>query len=348
MPSIRTEASELAVGFGILQLDPSQQLHPDEIDKYFEGSLSREKYTDFLQEYPGKENLHLRMHRVGSKLRSAEPLFASVSSLRWAGPDRQAATATASSDLLVANTPVSVKAISNVVANPSPHNLLYNLPSGLAFAKNEQNWYLHQDPTGFQALYKYVRGSHSQLSHLPATIRDFEEKASSSDRKLVQGTIKNYSAGQRAQFQNLYISMCHNVARKSADAFNFRISTSLNSTSKSAVIEYLMKWFFRLDSISYVLCGIDGSSEFGVRIPSITQWKSEWNLNSLDAAPDLKRRQSVVDFELKFSNRSSQVTSSAAFHTELRCSHSRFCGSPEAKLYKEFHWRDLPIFQSLL
>ena len=348
MPSPRTEASELSVGFGILLLDPSSPLQQHEIESYFEGSLSSEKYRDFLQEYPGPRNLHVRMQRVGVELRNAEPLFGSVNSLRWAGPDRQATTATASADLLVANTPVSVKAISNVVANPSPHNLLLNLPSGLAFAKNEQNWYLFQDRAGFQALYVFVRASHPRLTHLPPTIQDFEENASSNDRKLVQRTIKDYSPDQRRQFQRLYISMCHNVARNSADAFNSRISRSLNGTSRSAVTENLMRWFFRLDSISYILCGIDGSNEFGVKIPSITQWKSEWTLESIVAIPDLSRRQSVVDFELKFSNRSTQLTSQAKFHTELRWSHGRFCGSPEAKLYKEFHWRELPIFQRLV
>jgi len=348
MPTLRTEASELAVGFGILSLDPLTELQPYEIERYFEGSLSSRKYQDFLHEYPGKNNLHSRMHKVGLELRKAEPLFSSVKSIRWAGPDRQAATATASSDLLVANTPVSVKAISNVVANPSPHNLLINLPSGLAFAKNEENWYLIQDPSGYQNLYAFVRNSSMQLSHFPNSIEEFERIASSTDRKTFQRIIKDYPEHKRKQFTRCYLDMCHTVASKSAEVFNTSISKSLQSKSKSTITENLMRWFFRLDSNSYLLCGIDGSNEFGVRIPSITQWKSDWTLDSITASPDLSRRQSVVDFELKFTNRSNHESSVARFHTELRWSHGRFCGSPEAKLYKEFYWRDLPIFIPLV
>ena len=129
---------------------------------------------------------------------------------------------------------------------------------------------------------------------------------------------------------------------------NSSITRSLSSRSRASVIENLLRWFFRLNSISYLLCGIDGSNEFGVWIPSVTDWVSKWSLDSIVASPDLSRRQSVVDFELIFSNRSNQDNFAARFHTELRWSHGRFCGSPEAKLYKEFYWRDLPIFRRLV
>jgi len=348
MPTLRTEASEISVALGILGLHPHDALTQPDIRRYFSGTLSWPKYQDFLSEYNRREHLHSRMHRVGTKLRNAEPLFSHVDALRWAGPDRQASTASAPADLIVANTPVSVKADSNVVANPSPHNLIYNLPSGQAFSKNEENWYIEQDFNGFQLLYDFVRRSHPSLSYLPANAIDFEQGASLQDRNLVQSVIRNYSDHERHKFIQIYLSMCHTVAQRSADAFNSRISASLNSKARVAVTEYLMRWFFRLDSVSYLLCGIDADQEFAVRIPSLTQWKSEWLLDSIRAVPDLSRRQSVVNFKLHFIDRNNQRSFTAPFHTELRWSHGRFCGSPEAKLYKDFHWRDLPFFNILV
>lgn len=348
MPSLRTEASELAVAFGILGLSPQQPLDDDALQARFQGSLSSSKYAAFLGEYAAKPDVHPRMHKVGKQLRANEPLFSQVDSLQWAGPDRQASTATASADLVVANTPVSVKAGSNVVANPSPHNLILNLPSGQAFAQNEANWYIVQDLPGFQALYEYVQSSDSSLSHLPGSVEAFEKMATSADRDSVQEVIGSYSMPQKQRFIDLYLAMCHTVSAKSATVFDEQIDASFASKSKSAVIENLMRWFFRLDSVSYVLCGIDAGDEFGVRIPSITRWKSQWSLDAIAANPDLARRQSVVDFSLEFTKSNNGTTHVTKFHTELRWSHGRFCGSPEAKLYKEFQWSQTAFFEPLL
>lgn len=348
MPSLRTEASELAVAFGILGLDPQQPLDEDALQARFQGSLSPSKYSDFLGEYAARAELHPRMHSVGTQLRANEPLFSRVDSLQWAGPNRQASTATASADLVVANIPVSVKAGSNVVANPSPHNLIINLPGGQAFSQNEANWYIVQDLAGFQALYEYVRHSDSSLSYLPRAVEAFESIATSADRDRVQEVIRSYTKPRNRRFIDLYLEMCHTVAASSAAVFNEQIAGSFGSKSKMAVIENLMRWFLRLDSISYVLCGIDAGREFGVRIPSITQWKSSWSLDGIRAEPDLGRRQSVVDFSLDFSKANGEAAHAGPFHTQLRWSHGRFCGSPEAKLYKEFHWAQNAFFEPLL
>ena len=348
MPSLRTEASELAVAFGILGLNPQQPLDEHTLQAKFQGSLSASKYDAFLSEYAARADVHPRMHIVGRQLRANEPLFSQADSLKWAGPNRQASTATASADLVVANTPVSVKAGSNVVANPSPHNLIINLPAGQAFSQNEANWYIVQDLPGFQALYEYVQGSDSSLTHLPPSVENFETKATSDDRDRVQEVIRSYTKTQRQRFADLYLAMCHAVAANSAATFGEQIAASFASRSKTAVIEILMRWFFRLDSVSYLLCGIDAGGEFAVRIPSVTRWKSQWSLDAIAANPDLARGQSVVDFELKFTKSDDGTTNTASFHTELRWSHGRFCGSPEAKLYKEFQWSETPFFERLL
>ncbi|OGO17258.1 MAG: hypothetical protein A2Z14_08670 [Chloroflexi bacterium RBG_16_48_8] len=300
MPTLRTEASELSVAFGILGLDPTTHLTEVELEHHFQGTLDRSKYDAFLLEYSKRHDLHSRMRRVGRQIRNAEPLFSQIDTLQWTGPTRQASTATASADLIAANTPISVKAISNVAANPSPHNLIYNLPGGQAFTQHEDNWYIVQDRSGFQALYSFMRNSSPSVSYLPTDVAVFEATATRVDRMAIQHAIKLYGNQQRRHFTHYYLEMCHRVAEWSAQAFNSRFCQSMQGRSRSAVIENLMRWFFRLDSVSYIMCGIDSRQEFAVRLPSLTEWKSSWRLTQMTASPDITRRQSIVDFELTF------------------------------------------------
>ncbi len=105
---------------------------------------------------------------------------------------------------------------------------------------------------------------------------------------------------------------------------------------------------FGLDAVPYVLCGINSNDEFGLQIPSLTDFKFKWELTTIHALADLNRRQSVVGFRLEFNSKSGHLRHVANFHTELRWSHGRFCGVPEAKLYKDFHYYELPFFQRLI
>ena len=347
MPSLRTETSELAVAFGILGIDPEQELTEDQTETFFEGTLSRDKYSDFVSEYP-RNIVYRRMHQVGRDVRSNVSLLQHIESLRWSGPARQASTISAAADLYVANVPISVKAKSNVVANPSLYNLIHNVSLGRTFSKNEDHWYVEQDPSGYQTLYSFVRDTSPGLVHLPVQVADFERRASADDRRFIRQIITSYSDATKRTFQNLYVNMCHRVARSSSGLFNQNIATSMESRARTATIEYLMRWFFRMNAIRYILCGIDGADTFAVEIPTLTEWKAAWNLSNITSSPATNRRQSVVCFHLIFERRETGESHTTQFHTELRWSHGRFCGAPEGKLYKDFSWVEVPFFRSLI
>jgi hypothetical protein len=58
-------------------------------------------------------------------------------------------------------------------------------------------------------------------------------------------------------------------------------------------------------------------------------------------------KQSVVDFILTIRENSTRQDRSYKFHAEIRWSHGRFCGNPEAKLYKDFPWRAVSFLETL-
>ena len=249
MPSAKTETSELSVAFGILGMDPTHIYSQFEINQRFDGTLSEEKYNAFREEYKRKTELYERLLRVGQTMSIKHTPFGQACVVQWTGPFHQASTTSVAKDLLVANTPVSVKTESNVVANLSPPNMMVNLPGGTAPSSREDNWYLTTQPYEFQKLYDFVRGMSPELQGLPKDIRSFEEQASRDDRKRIQKILKGCTESERKEFTNRYLELCHRVAEKSADLFNQNLKASLSTGARRAVLENLMRWFFRLNAV---------------------------------------------------------------------------------------------------
>lgn len=130
MPTEKTECSELSIAFGVLGIDNPVNMSIDQIKFSFEGTLSQAKYERFKFEYnnPTNKKLYSRLYELGEMLRRQHPLFNNVISLQWLGPQKMARMSTGAQDLLVANTPISVKAESNIIFNFSPHIFLVAFP----------------------------------------------------------------------------------------------------------------------------------------------------------------------------------------------------------------------------
>ncbi len=350
MPTPRTEATEIAVGFGLLNSVINNRTN-DEIKTLFEGTLSYDKYLEFVKEYERDLEKYQDFYTVGNLLRENYPLLSNVEHIRWTGPERQAGIVGIAQDLLANNIPISVKDNSNVVLNPSPYNLFEIIPSGQLHAASSSNWYIESDYSAAQAVYSMVR-ERGKLYNLPSEYSVLEKKATPADREEIQGTIKKFQEldnnGIFKEFNDLYVRMCRNVAQTSADQFNSILAKTLQTHIRTAVKDNIIKQFFRINSVNYVLAGIEKNNQFAVIIPGLTKWKQNWNLSSVLAVPQLKRRQSVVRFEVEVENRQTHDRYNLQFHAEVRWSHGKFCGNPEAKLYKDFDLHDVPFFENII
>lgn len=96
-----------------------------------------------------------------------------------------------------------------------------------------------------------------------------------------------------------------------------------------------------------MLCGLDGKVDFGVILPDITTWKRNWGLKQVIAQPGLSREQSVVNFEVVVEDKGKRKEYSLPFHAQVRWSRGKFGGNPEAKLYKDFVWTDVPFLPQI-
>jgi hypothetical protein len=250
--------------------------------------------------------------------------------------------------LLVANTQISLKAESDIVNNFSPAHLFISIPQGSSSPDRSENWYLQTDPDGFQELYDSTK--EIQLDRFPASfpssVKEFERIASRNDRKELAKGIDKLEGEARDTFEKARIKMCHKVASVSAQMFNEYLQVSLNSSSKNSIIDKIVKDLFRLDSVEYIVAGVSDGKEFAVKVPSIDDFRQEWEIKSIKAVADLSRKQSVVNILVTYKNKVDKTAEyTNKFHVEIRWSHGKFCGSPEAKLYKDFKWYDVAFMQ---
>ncbi|MFZ2096785.1 MAG: site-specific DNA-methyltransferase [Anaerolineales bacterium] len=348
MPTEKTECSELSVAFGVLGIKHPLMLSSDQVKRLFEDTLSQEKYNRFKIEFknPPNTKLYARLYELGKMLREKHSLFTSVESLKWLGPQKMARVGSGAQDLLVANTPISIKAESNVVFNFSPSHIFTSIPQGLPPADRSENWYLIAAPADFQSLYSGIRDI--RLSHFPESIEEFEKEALKDDRKELQDEINKLSSEAKSKFETNYINLCHNVARYSADKFNGYYHQSMNGSSRNSVIQHIVRFLFRIESIEYIFAGTTGKTYYGVKIPSLHQWIKEWKILDIEAVPDFHRKQSVVNLFVNYKNKTLGGLYTAKFHIEIRWSHGKFCGSPEAKLYKDFRWTDIVFVNPII
>ncbi|HQF63555.1 MAG TPA: hypothetical protein PLT26_13725 [Anaerolineaceae bacterium] len=344
MPTAKTECTELSVGFGLLGVDP-KTISAEQAATLFSNSLSATKLSNYLVEYENQPRLYAQFIDIGRRLRSDYPLFRNLSALTWTGPQQQAATTSASRDLLAANVPISVKNESNVVLNPSPYNIFITIPSGSMPASHAENWYAKTDPQGIQELYAFVQ-NRSHLA-LPPTVDEFERTIARDDRDALQDFIKTLKGEAKTEFTRRYRQMCLNVSSASAKLFNSNFEAALASNIRSSVLENIIKQFYRVNAVPYILVGLDKHHPFALRIPDITEWKQKWKIAALTASPDLTRGQSVVDICMTIEERPSKNRQLMRFHVEIRWSHGKFCGNPEGKLYKKFPWSTVPFFENL-
>jgi hypothetical protein len=350
MATEKTEATELSVAFGILGIPNPSNVGLD-VQTLFDGTMTEETFNSFLHEYAENPVLYNRFIQNGILLRERQ--FPNVQTIHWTGAQRQASSTMASIDLFIPafNMPISVKNESNVVANPSPNNLLRRMPRGEVVVRRGTNWFLEMDAPGLQAMYINARTLYnnssrlSETDQLPETVTGLFTRGLKQQRKRLQDFINNLTGQEADSFINLYNQMCNSVAIASVEEFNWNYA-SLAANVRTTVNESFVKLFFRIDNVPYVLTGIDGGVNFGIRIPNITSWNREWVVQNISAEVR-PGGQSMLHICLSILQRHTRVLHMMDYRVEIRWSHGKFCGNPEGKLYKEFPWRSVPFFEIL-
>lgn len=345
MSSSQTTTTELAIAFGLLDLEPNLA-DRSKINALFKGSLSPQVFEEFLVEFYRNQPLYRRFYSIGVELRICCPPFEILDFVQWVGGTQQSQSVVIPKDVFAANTPISIKATSNVIYNRSAHKLFVGLPSGGLSPARSNNWYVETALDDYQELYTFARNA--VAPYLPEDVLTFHKrgKVKKEQRKQFAEMIEQMSGELALSFKERYLALCRRVATISADKFNNSLALTRGST-RNAIEGKLLETFFRVGDTPYIVCGSDKGNDFAIEVPDMTDLQKKWRVRRLVATPDLGAGQSEVQFSFILQNRSTGQEYDARFHAEIRWKHGKFVVSPESPLYKDFEWTDVPFFKKL-
>ena len=103
----------------------------------------------------------------------------------------------------------------------------------------------------------------------------------------------------------------------------------------------------RFNPAPYFILGSARSSSLRLRVATPWDWRQEFSLREFVIEPQLSS-QPRVRWAAEILDRNRGVTVSVDGHVEIRWSHGRFCGFPEAKLYLASPHEDVPGYFPLV
>jgi hypothetical protein len=262
-------------------------------------------------------------------LRGRPPLV-----VEWKGPQRPPGPDPVPADLRIDHVYlVSCKYNSRIQLNGSPWSVFGAAPSGSNGA-GRGDWYdeVARDP--LQALYDIVGFETGLAPALPARAADL---ATAQRRELAAALGRGAwtSAAAADAYAALSTAVAAGTARRWRDV--------LRSPARR---EATLWRFLRVAATSYFVLGSDGDRMVRVRVGSPWDWRQSFRLRSFAVEP-AESRQPVVGWEATVDDRARGTARTVAGHVEIRWSHGRFGGAPEAKVYLYTPHHEVPGYWPL-
>lgn len=227
---------------------------------------------------------------------------------------------------------ISCKYRSKVLYNASPAHIFDRL---LATRHGEStDWYLVASPAEYQEFYRACRG-HLGGDRLPEAVRDLARE----DRFRLKETFKRKWPPEVAA---AYRQFCKAVSEVSARRWKHALG------KRHAVQEEMLWRLLRLQPAPYFVLGI-ASSARPVRFRVDTPWdfRRRYTFGSFALWPDPKAGQPTVRWRADLRDNLSATPVHVDGHVEIRWSHGRFSGAPEAKVYLDTPHEETPGYSPL-
>ncbi len=332
MPAIRTEVTEITTGLAMLgfpDIDRALTVRPawfhhvteQQFDRLGDARSSGEHDAEFETAW---DNGRLFLHSSDG-LRGRVP-----DRVEWKGPHKPPGYEQLPADLRVDHVfLISCKYGSNVLHNVSPASLF---DRRLAERRvDNSDWYLEVAPEAYQELYASCR---DQLGgSLPARVEQLEA---------------HHRATLKREFKRTWPAPVAEVAR----AFAWSVASASAERWREALSNprrrHEMVWrLLRLEAAPYFVLGADGHGT-PIRYRTATPWdhKDRYQIRSFDVFPDAAG-QPVVLWRIEVSDVDTGHHLVTEGHVEVRWSHGRFAGAPEAKVYLDTPHHDVAGYEPL-
>lgn len=332
MADLRTTITEVVTGLGMLGFDDVEAALVAAPESLV--NVEPSDYEALLRAW--KERRHpdvftAALMNGGMFLTASEGLRGRIPLLvEWKGAHRAPGDEVVPADLRIDHVYlVSCKYLSRIVVNASPHHLFDRLLAG-GHGRRGADWFGEVAPAEHETLYAAVRSALAPEPVLPAAVDALDVK----QRQELAHRLRDGWPGDTIRH---YETMVSRVAAASAQRWRAAIGTDAES----------MLWrLLRIGSAPYFVLGAAPTGFLRLRIGTPWDWRRHFELRAFDVAPRAGG-QPMVAWRAVVRERDTRTERAVDGHVEVRWSHGRFAGRPEAKVYLDTPHADVPGYFSL-
>lgn len=319
MSDARTTVTEIATALGILNTAKSgisnQKMPPivgvDQAawDTTVEAAQGGDHHELFERAY--KNGLYF--FAAEEALRSRIPRI-----VQWKGPHKSVGDEATPADLRIDHVYlVSCKYNSDVLLNSSPSNLFDRLLAGVQGRRSSSDWYHETAPSEFQKYYE-AAVSLIEAADFPDSVNDLEKP----HREALKGLGRKTSPQLDLAWRLLH----ERVSEVSAEKWKAQMASQHPGGSR-------MLWrLLRIGSAPYFVLGEAKDGPKRIRVTTPWDWNQRYELKSFHISPG-SSGQPTVKWNATYDDRLTQLHGTVGGHVEIRWSHGKFGGAPEAKVY---------------
>lgn len=334
MPGIRTEITEIVTGLGVLPYATAEEAirrQPREMVNVLPSHWARLLEAAHDPAYgrdmrSAWENGRAFL-RADDGLRGRAPL-----SVEWKGPHRPPGYDFLPADLRIDHVfLVSCKYLSRVLANPSPAHL-FQRALAVRGSRSEIDWFMLVAEDAYRKFYARVREGLAGTVDLPAD-------------------IVRLTPGNRDQIKSLCARTWPGDLGGAYEEFSAEVSLRSSQAWKRAAPgladrELLLWRILRFNPAPYFILGSAVPTYLRLRVATPWDWRQRFALKDFVITAQ-EAAQPRVGWAAEVLDKQHGTTTVVEGHVEVRWSHGRFCGFPEAKLYLDSRHDDVPGYFSL-
>lgn len=246
--------------------------------------------------------------------------------VQWKGPHKAVGDEATPADLRIDHVYlISCKYENKVLHNSSPGALFNRLLTGGQGKRTNTDWFMEVAPLEYQAYYEQAV-SLLEASDFPPLVSDLQK----THRETLKGLGRLSSPDLSAAAGEFHSQVAHRSSQRWTE--NIRANTD----------NRMMLWrLLRIGSAPYFILGAVPGAALRLRVSTPWDWVQRYDLRSFVVSPKIGG-QSMVAWEAVYDDRMTSTRNTVAGHVEIRWSHGKFGGPPEAKVYLDTPVKDVP------
>lgn len=328
MADLKTTVTELITGLGMTGHDDLEIALKEEPASMV--SVSPEQWTLLRNAYEGGA----LKHEFVSAFENGRAFFRASDGLReripqlieWKGAQKSAGDEVLPIDLRIDHVfLISCKYLSKILHNASPQRVFEHALRNTRF-DGSVDWFDHVAHDEYKTLYELTlkECEIEGISQQPCDL-------SMPERKLLkEASPKSWST----DVEQAYKAMCVAVSNRSAEKLQHLLKLK---SEQEAILRRLL----RFGQAPYFVLGNTAKDSLRVRVATPWDWQQQFELRKFEVEPR-EGGQPMVTWRATVRGRQTAAETTVEGHIEIRWSHGRFGGKPEAKVYLDTPHVEVP------